>query len=77
MLSKPPRVALDWAASTDAVGVVGYRVYRDGALVGTTSGTAYTDNPGGKKGMAYRYYVVAYDAAGNVSAPSTAASIGT
>jgi hypothetical protein len=77
MLSKPPRVALSWTASTDAVGVVGYRVYRDGALVGTSSDTTYTDNPGGKKGMTYAYYVVAYDAAGNVSGLSNAASVGT
>ena len=34
------QAALNWTASTDNVGVTAYRVYRDGALVGTTAGSA-------------------------------------
>jgi hypothetical protein len=60
------RVALHWAASTDDVGVVGYRIYRDAGLVATVTATAWTDesvNPG----ATYSYTVAAYDAAGNVA----------
>ena len=39
------RIALSWTASQDNVGVTGYRVYRNGALVGTAAGGA-TPIPG-------------------------------
>ena len=77
MTDKPPRAPLSWSASTDDVGVAGYRVYRNGMLVGTVTDTSYTDAPGGKKGMSYRYTVVAYDAAGNVSAASNTVTVTT
>ena len=40
------QVTLQWAASTDNVGVTGYLVYRNGALLTTLTGTGttYTDN---------------------------------
>jgi chitodextrinase len=58
------RIQISWTASTDNVGVAGYYIYRNGALIGSTSDLTYTDNvtPGG-----YSYTVAAYDAAGNVS----------
>jgi chitodextrinase len=71
--AKGKKVALSWAASTDNIGVSGYSVYRDGSLVGTTTGTGYTDALGGKASSA-TYYVVAYDAAGNVSPASNTAT---
>lgn len=59
-------VTLRWTAPSDNKGVVSYRVYRDGALVGTSTAPAYTDtNPSHK--TEYRYTVVALDAAGNIS----------
>ncbi|WP_244305506.1 glycoside hydrolase family 6 protein [Kitasatospora cheerisanensis] len=64
-------VALTWTASTDNVGVTGYDVYRGGTLVGSTSGTSYTDS-GLQASTAYSYTVKARDAAGNVSAASAA-----
>lgn len=65
---------LNWTASTDNVGVAGYQVSRNGAaLAGTISGTSFTD-PGLAAGT-YTYTVVARDAAGNTSAPSTSASV--
>lgn len=66
-------VTLKWAASTDAVGVTGYRVYRDGQLVTTVAGTTYTDT-NIEPLKTYKYTVQAVDAAGNVSAQSAAAS---
>ncbi|MHA6758579.1 glycoside hydrolase family 6 protein [Streptacidiphilus sp. PAMC 29251] len=65
-------VSLSWSASTDNVGVTGYAVYRGSTKVATvTSGTTYTDT-GLTAATAYSYTVTAQDAAGNVSAASTA-----
>ena len=64
---------LGWSASTDNVGVTGYRVYRGGAYVATTTSTSYTDG-GLSAGTAYSYDVTAVDAAGNESAPSNTAT---
>ncbi|MFG2818196.1 glycoside hydrolase family 6 protein [Kitasatospora sp. NPDC048365] len=64
-------VALTWAASTDNVGVTGYDIYRGGVLVGSSTGTSFT-NTGLTASTAYSYTVRAKDAAGNVSAASTA-----
>jgi chitodextrinase len=66
------QVALSWSASTDPDGpVAGYYVYRDGMPVTHVSGTSYVDT-GLSDGTSYSYTVAAYDAAGNVSAQSTA-----
>lgn len=66
-------VSLSWTASTDAVGVTGYDVYRDGTRVATVTGTAYDDT--GLSPGSYRYTVTAHDAAGNTSAPSEPAVV--
>jgi hypothetical protein len=62
-------IALSWTASTDAVGVTGYRVRRNGVVVGTPTGTTFTDT-GLAAATSYPYTVTALDAAGNESAPS-------
>lgn len=59
-------VALAWQPGADDKGVVSYRVYRDGALVGTTATPAYTDTGLGHRAE-YKYTVTALDAAGNLS----------
>lgn len=69
-------VALGWAASTDNVGVAGYRVKRNGALVGSATSTTYID-AGLAPGMAYSYTVQAYDAAGNQSSSSAPLTVTT
>jgi fibronectin type 3 domain-containing protein len=63
------QLALDWPASLDNVGVVGYRVYRNNVLVATVARTAYLDS-GLAAGTSYTYAVRAIDAAGNASAAS-------
>lgn len=63
------QVNLSWSASADNVGVTGYKVYRGGVQVGTTSATSFSDT-GLTASTAYSYTVSAYDAAGNVSAQS-------
>ena len=69
-------IDLTWAASTDNVGVAGYRVFRNGTQVGTTSATTYSDT-GLTKSTAYSYTVLAYDAAGNPSAQTAPVSVTT
>ncbi|WP_431681802.1 glycoside hydrolase family 6 protein [Kitasatospora sp. KL5] len=69
-------VSLSWTASTDNVGVTGYDVYRGTTLVGSTATTSFTDT-GLTASTAYSYTVKAKDAAGNVSAASTALSVTT
>lgn len=62
-------ISLSWTASTDNVGATSYEVYRGGTLVGSSSGTSYTDT-GLTASTSYTYTVKAKDAAGNVSASS-------
>jgi chitodextrinase len=64
--------SLSWSAASDNVGVAGYKVLRDGTQVATLSGTSWTDG-GLTAGGSYQYAVEAYDAAGNVGGPATAA----
>jgi chitodextrinase len=61
---------LSWTASTDNVGVAGYRVSRDGNLLVTVTGTTYDDS-GLSAGTTYAYAVAAFDATGNTSAAAT------
>jgi hypothetical protein len=68
--------SLAWQASTDNVGVTGYDVYRGATLAGSTTTTSFTDT-GLTASTAYAYAVRAEDAAGNVSAASTALSVTT
>jgi hypothetical protein len=68
--SKQNRVSLSWQAATDNVGVVAYRVYRDGAQIAEVSGTSYADGTV-SAGGSYTYSVAARDAAGNLSAASS------
>lgn len=66
------KARLAWNASSDGgSGLAGYRVFRNGALIATVSSPAYIDIPG--KGL-WTYNVVAFDNAGNTSAPSAAAT---
>ena len=64
-------VSLSWSASADNVGVAGYRVFRNGTLIATTTVTSCTD-AGLNQSTTYSYTVAAFDAAGNVSSQSCA-----
>ena len=77
VLSKSSSVVnLTWSASSDDVGVTGYGVIRDGILVATVPTLNYSDTTV-SAGATYTYAVTARDAAGNVSAPSSAVSVTT
>ena len=66
-------IATSWQASTDDVGVTGYRVYRAGVSVAVVPGTTYTFT-GLACGTPYTLGVEALDAAGNASARTTLSS---
>jgi len=66
-------IGLSWKASTDNVGVAGYRVYRNGTQVAATASLSYGDS-GLSPAVKYSYKIAAFDAAGNVSAMSAAAA---
>jgi chitodextrinase len=68
------QINLSWTASTDNVGVTGYRVYRGGVLLTTLGAVATYQNTGLAPSTIYSYTVQAVDAAGNASAQSAAAS---
>lgn len=63
------QINLSWTASTDAVGVTGYKIYRGGTYRHSTTGTSLSYT-GLTASTQYCYQVTAYDAAGNESAKS-------
>jgi hypothetical protein len=67
---KGNQVDLSWNASTDNVGVAGYRVWRAGEVIAETAETGYSDRDLADN-VLYEYRVDAYDAANNVSGTST------
>lgn len=69
-------VSLAFAASTDNVGVVGYRVYSsvDGYVAVAATGTASPITVTSANGTAVSFQVAAYDAAANQSAKSAASN---
>jgi hypothetical protein len=67
-------IDLSWTAATDLAGVAGYKIFRDGGTtpIGTvTSGTTFSDT-GLAPASTHHYKLIAFDAVGNQSAPSTA-----
>jgi chitodextrinase len=67
------RIDLTWSASSDNVAVAGYKVYRNGTEIATTTSPGYSDSVL-SCGTTYSYTVSAYDAAGNDSGPSSPVS---
>lgn len=69
-------VTLTWTASTDNMGVTGYRIFDGAAQVGTSATTTFTHN-GLTPSSNHTYTVRAVDAAGNVSDPSNSLPVTT
>ncbi len=63
------QIGLSWSASTDNVGVVGYKIFRDGQYLESVGTVAALDSEA-VSSTQYCYTVSAYDAAGNESAQS-------
>jgi chitodextrinase len=70
-------VRLTWSASSDNVGVTGYRVYRGGVPIATLGAVTSFDDNTVSASTSYSYKVEAFDAAGNRSALSASASVTT
>ena len=66
-------IRLSWTASSDNGIVVKYNVYRNGTLIGSSNGTAFTDSTA--FGGYYEYYVEAVDNEDNVSRASASVFI--
>lgn len=67
------QIDLAWTAATDNIGVVGYKVYRNGSLLTNCATTAYS-NTSLSSGDTFTYQVSAYDSHDNESALSDTAS---
>lgn len=65
-------VQLNWDAATDTYGVSGYRVYRDGVLIGQPATTSYLDAAAPAANTTYSYQVSACDTSSNESAQCAA-----
>jgi chitodextrinase len=70
------QINLSWTASTDNVGVTGYKIFRGGTQVATSSSNSYPDTSL-TAGTSYSYTVSAYDASGNNSGQSTSVTVTT
>lgn len=68
-VSSPTRIQLTWERSSDRDGVTGYNVYRDGALLETTTSTN-TEDTEALPSTRYCYTVTAEDPSGNESPES-------
>ncbi|MES3031033.1 MAG: hypothetical protein V4697_01315 [Patescibacteria group bacterium] len=66
-------INLTWDASTDNVGVTGYRIFRDGFIIASTTGIFYQDS-GLVASTTYDYNVEAYDYQLNYSGQSLTSS---
>src|SRR5690606_19963108 len=70
-------VTLSWETSTDNVEVVDYQVFQDGSSIGLTDGETTFDVSGLIASTQYEFYIIATDAAGNLSEPSNTVSVTT
>jgi chitodextrinase len=60
-------IALAWTASTDNVGVTGYRIFRDNVAIRSSGTTLTFTDTGLTANRSYTYTIDAFDAAGNYS----------
>ncbi|MBI5483025.1 MAG: hypothetical protein HY888_01020 [Deltaproteobacteria bacterium] len=67
-------IVLSWNPATDNTAVTGYEVYRNGVRIATVTLPGYTD-PSVTSAVAYTYFIMAYDAAGNRSVASNQYSV--
>ncbi len=71
-------VDLQWNASTDNVGVSGYRIFENGSQIDDILGSELTYTASSlQPNKNYTYTIVAYDSSGNVSQPSNPLTVKT
>jgi fibronectin type 3 domain-containing protein len=66
----PTQVDLAWTASTDNVRVTAYYIQRNGVIIGTATGTSYSDLTV-TGNTTYTYVIIATDGSGNKTASSS------
>lgn len=64
------QIKLTWGASSDAVGVTGYNIYRNSAKIASVSGSTLTYTDSVSDTLTVSYYVTATNGAGLESSPS-------
>jgi ELWxxDGT repeat protein len=69
-------ITLAWEASTDNMGILGYRIYKNGTLLTTTSNLTYTDTELASDTQ-YSYTVSALDLSQNESVQSSSLAVST
>ena len=67
---------MSWTASSDNVGIAGYKVYQNGVLKTTTTATSLVVS-GLSASTTYGFYVTAHDAAGNTSVANNTLNVTT
>lgn len=72
----PTSALVSWPATPDNVGPAGYKLYRNGTLIATSSLLSFYDTAL-KDGQTYRYAATAFDASGNVSSLSASLPVTT
>jgi GH18 family chitinase/chitodextrinase len=75
MVQGPGKITLNWTASTDNIGVAGYKIYLDNTLLKNQFGGATTATISNTPGGLHVLTVTAYDAVGNESPHSNSVSI--
>ncbi len=70
------QINLSWSQSTDNVGIAGYKIFRGGAQIGSTTAVSYADT-NLVPNTTYKYRISSYDAASNNSALSPEISAAT
>jgi chitodextrinase len=70
------QVQLSWSGASDDVAVTGYRIYRNGTQIGSSTTMSFTDTTVAPS-TSYSYTVTALDAAGNESPQSAALPVTT
>ena len=61
------QINLSWTVSIDNIGVIGYKIFRDGSQIGTSTSNSFS-NTGLTASTTYSFIVSAFDAAGNAAA---------
>jgi len=69
----PNQINLSWTASSDNVAIAGYKIFRDGSQIGTTSSLYFYDT-GLTSSTTYNYKIKSYDTSNNESGFSSSVS---
>ena len=75
-VAQATKIELSWNSATDNHSISGYKIFRDDVEIATVTDNTYED-AGLTKDNSYTYTIVAFDFAGNESAPSAIHTVST